>query len=70
LILAPVGTEGIDEGILCNYDFHYLNRASIARHSLQLPEGKRGKLSFNEMDCTLSMGRNVDRFQSITGTRA
>jgi hypothetical protein len=22
LILAPVGAEGIDEGILCNYGFH------------------------------------------------
>ena len=47
-----------------------LNRASIARRSLQLPEGKRGKLSFDEMTSTLSMGRNVDTFQSITRTCA
>jgi hypothetical protein len=32
------------------FGFHYLNRASIARRSLQLPEGNRGKLSFNEVD--------------------
>jgi hypothetical protein len=28
----------------------FFNRAPIARRSLQLPEGKRGKSGFNEMD--------------------
>ena len=55
------GFGGCDEvGIY--FGFHYLNRASIARRSLQLPEGKRGKSSFDEVRCTLSMGGDVDAF--------
>lgn len=41
--------------------FHWFNRASIARYSLQLPEGKRGKSGFNEVTSTLAVGRNVHR---------
>jgi len=43
LVFPSLGAKGIDEGILIYNGFHYLNRASIARRSLQLPEGKRGK---------------------------
>jgi hypothetical protein len=47
-----------------------LNRAPIARHSLQLPEGKRGKLSFNEVTSTRAVGWNMDRLETAARTRA
>ena len=49
--------------------FHWFNRASIARYSLQLPEGKRGKSGFNEVTSTLAVGRNPHVFQSTPRTR-
>ena len=71
LRFAAACAEGIDERILGDDGFHdVLNRAPIARHSLQLPEGKRGKSGFDEMTSTLSVGRNVDRLETATRTLA
>jgi hypothetical protein len=39
----PAGTKCVGKCVLCYNGFHYLNRASITRRSLQLPEGKRGE---------------------------
>ena len=70
LILAPACTEGIDERILGDDGFHdVLNRAPIARHSLQLPEGKRGKSGFQKMRRTLAVGGDVDRFETAAIAR-
>ena len=70
LRFAPAGAEGFDEGVLCYNSFHdVLNRAPIARHSLQLPEGKRGELGFQKMHRTLSVWGYPHVFQSTPGTR-
>ena len=70
LRFAAACAEGIDERILGDDGFHdVLNRAPIARHSLQLPEGKRGKSGFQKMRRTLAVGGDVDRFETAAIAR-
>jgi len=51
--------------------FIWFDRASIARRITRSfhPVRSRGKSGFNEMDCTLAVGWNLDRFQSTPRTR-